>query len=143
MSLIDPTAIKTKPRANLIRLKDKAEVREAAILTTGYVASNEMDISSYNKAAVFFEVTKGSLTEVLIKVQQSIDEGVTWFDAPAEQVGLTEIVMGIPEYSRTLVGATERWFWVFAAMGQQMRVQIKGVGTVTSSECTLNIVGVY
>lgn len=143
MALIEATAIKTKPRANLVRLKEKVEVREAAILTTSYVASEEMDISGHRTAGVFFEVTKGSLTEVHIKAQQSIDEGTTWFDAPAEQVGLTEIIMGLPEYKRTLVAATERWYWAFSALGQYMRVQIKGIGTATGSSCTLHIVGVY
>lgn len=142
MALASWVKIKVEYSRDKKDLRKKAEVRAAAILTASYVSSDEVDVSGFSKLAIFFSVTKASLTSIQYKVQQSFDAGSTWYDIGAETIGLTTITDGIPEYSRTLAG-NEKWYKLVVAAGERLRVQVKGTGTLTSCSCTVTVVGVY
>ena len=124
------------------RLRDKAELRAAAILTNSYVASDEVDISQHSAVGLFFSVTKASLASFEYQIQQSFDAGSTWYNIGAESVALATITEGIPIYQRTLAG-NEAWYKVINAVGERLRVQVKGTGTLTACSCTITIVAVY
>jgi len=139
MALVSQTTIKKDVQGNIIRAW--GTVRAAAALTGSAVASGEMDISRFRELAVFFTVTKASLTSIEYYVEQSLDEGVTWKRIGAESVTLATVAEGNPEYTHTLTG-NDAWYLVFRAIGQRARVQVKGTGTPTSSSCKIEIVGV-
>jgi len=138
MALVSQTTIKKDVHGNILRAR--GTVRAAAILTNSYVAASEFDLSRFREFVVFFDVTQGSLTSVEYKIEQSYDGGSTWFNIGAESVTLATITEGLPEYKRTL-STDEKWFKVFQAVGDQVRVSIKGTGTATASSATIVIVG--
>ena len=138
MALVSQTTIRRDVQGNVIRAR--GTVRAAAILTNSYVVASEFDITRFREAIVFFNVTQGSLTSVQYKIEQSYDGGSTWFNIGAESVTLGTITEGLPEYTRTLA-TDEKWFKVFQAVGGQLRVSIKGTGTVTASSATIVVVG--
>lgn len=140
MALASSTTIRSEHGGGRRVLRARAEVRAAAVLTGSYVASNHMDISRFREAIVFFDVTQGSLTSVEYRIEQSFDNGSTWFKIGAESITLSTIEEGQPDYQRTLA-ADEKWYKVFPAIGEHIRVQIKGTGTATGSSATVTIVG--
>jgi hypothetical protein len=139
MALVSQTTIKRDVQGNVVRAF--GTVRAAAVLTGSYVASSEMDISRFRELAVFFTVTKASLTSLEYLVEQSVDEGVSWKRIGAESVTLSTITDGRPNYSETLAGNDE-WYKAFRAIGAWVRVQVRGVGTAAGSSCKIEIVGV-
>jgi len=136
------TVIKVAYRGDKKDLRKKAEIRPAAILTDSYVASGEVDISGFSLVAGYFAVTQGSLTSFQYKVEQSIDDGVTWHPISADDISASVITDTSPSYNRVLSGDAN-WYKVFYATGQRFRVQVKGTGTMTGSSCTVYAVGVY
>ncbi len=135
MALVSPTTIRKDVHGNILRAK--GTVRASAILTGTYVAAGEFDVSRFREFIVFFNATKASLTSVEYKIEQSYDSGSTWFNIGAESVTLATITEGLPEYTRVLDG-NDKWFKVFQAVGDQVRVSAKGTGTLTA--CALGIV---
>lgn len=119
--------------------KRYATVREDAILTTGFVATNHWDMANYSYGALYFKITQGSLTELQWYVEYSID-GTTWYRQLAEQVSLTDIENAEPPNSLPLSGDANR-VKVVPNLGRYMRLQVKGVGTVTASSLQVDIVG--
>ena len=142
MSVASWTNMKVQSPTDRAHLKRSAVLRSAAVLTDTYVASNEIIVDECSRVGVFFSITKTSLTSFQYKVEQSFDDGVSWYSLGAESVTLTTITDGIPEYSRTLAG-NENWFKIFNIIGNRFRVQVKGTGTVTASSCLVTAVGVY
>jgi hypothetical protein len=139
MALVSQTTIKKDVHGNVIRAW--GTVRAAAVLTNSLVASSEMDISRFNELAVFFTITQGSLTSVEYVVEQSLDSGSSWKRIGAEEITLTTITDGRPEYTESLSG-DDAWYKVYKAIGQWVRIQVKGTGTVAGSSCKIEIVGV-
>jgi len=142
MALVSWTKKKLEYSRDKKDLRKMAEIRAAAILTNTYVATDEVDVSGFSKVAIFFSVTKASLTSFEYKVQQSFDEGSTWYDISAETVASATITDGIPIYQRTLA-ANEKWYKVILAVGERLRVQVQGTGTLTACSCTVTVMGVY
>jgi len=138
MALVSQTTMRKDVRGNVLRAR--ATVRAAAILTNSYVAASEFDLSRFREFIVFFDVTQASLTSVEYKIEQSFDGGSTWYNIGAESVTLGTITEGLPEYTRTLA-ANEKWFKVFQAVGDRVKVSIKGTGTLTACSATVTIVG--
>lgn len=139
MALASPTTIRSENAGRRV-IRAKGTLRAAAILTGSYVASDHFDISRFRQAIIFFNVTKASLASVEYKIEQSLDDGVTWKNIGAQSITLANIDDGVPPFQRTLSG-NEEWYKVFEAIGQHIRVQIKGTGTVTASSATIEIVG--
>lgn len=142
MALQNWTKLKVEYSHDKKDLRKKAEVRAAAILTNAYVSSDEVDVSGFGKVALFFSVTKGSLTSFSYKAQQSFDAGSTWYDIGIDSASGDAVTEGIAEYTRTL-GGNEAWYKVIDSAGERLRVQVKGTGTLTGSSCTVTIVGIY
>lgn len=115
-------------------------VREAAILTNSYVATNWWEMSNYSYAALYFDVTKGSITELRWYVEYSID-GTTWYRQLAEEVSLTDIENAEPYNSLPIAGDVPR-VKVVPNLGSFVRLQVTAIGTVTGSSLEVTIVGV-
>ena len=135
MALVSQTTMRKDVHGNILRAK--GTVRPSAILTGSYVAASEFDLSRFRQVIVFFNATKASLTSIEYKIEQSYDGGTTWFNIGAESITLGTITDGLPEYTQPLVG-NDKWFKVFQAVGDQIRVSVKGTGTLTA--CALGIV---
>jgi len=138
MALVDPTKLGlmyTQPGP-----KRYAVVRDAAILTNGWVATDWWDMSNYSYAALFFVVVQGSITELQWFVEYSID-GTTWFRQLAEEVSLTDIENAEPPNSLPIAGDVNR-VKVVPNLGRYVRLQVTAVGTVTASSLEVTIVGV-
>jgi len=120
--------------------KRYAVVRDAAILTNGFVATDWWDMANYSYAALYFAVVQGSITELQWYVEYSID-ATTWFRQLAEEVSLTDIENAEPPNSLPIAGDVNR-VKVVPNLGRYVRLQVKAVGTVTASSLEVSIVGV-
>jgi len=110
-------------------------LREDAILTTGYVSSDSIRLTTYNKIGLFFSVDKGSLTSFQYKVQWSPDNS-TWYDEVTETIAAGTITNTVNSYTITLSDDTD-FYTLMPFRGSYLRVQVKGTGTVTGSSCAI------
>ena len=112
-------------------------LREDAILTTEYVASNNIRLTVYSDIGVFFSVEKGSLTSFQYKILWSPDN-VTWYDEVTESTTAGTITDTVCNYTIVLSGDVD-YYKLFPYRGNYLRVQVKGTGTVTGSSCAVYI----
>jgi len=117
-----------------------AILRDSAILTTGYVATDSIQLKGTNNIGVFFLITKGSLTSVQYKFQFSADK-VNWCDEVTESVASGVITVVPLYYTETLGAATVNFIQPIPSRGEWLRVSIKGTGTATGSLCEIQITG--
>lgn len=98
--------------------------RAAAILTTGEVAGDSIDLNEAwgSKVVVDFDFTLGSLTNVILRFYASVD-GTTY--EPLPDVG--------GNVSYTLTADSSRLFLLEAPGLKRFRATVQGTGTVTSS----------
>lgn len=120
--------------------KRYAVVREDAILTASYVATDYWDMANYSYAALYFNVTQGSISELRWYVEYSID-GTTWYRQLAEEVSLTDIENAEPYNSLPIAGDVPR-VKVVPNLGRYVRLQVLAIGTLTASSLEVIIVGV-
>ena len=141
MAVVDWIKVKLQYAGDKRDLKKKGVVRAAAILTGTYVATNEVDVKGFSKAAIFFSLVAGSLDSFEYEVQHSPDEGTTWYDLGVETVTLTTITDGQPDYSTP--ATTKNWTKIVYAPGEWLRLRAKGTGTATGSTLAVTIMGLY
>ena len=112
-------------------------LREAAILTTGYVSSDNIRLTVYHDIGVFFSIDKGSLTSFQYKIQWSPDN-ITWYDEATETIAAGSITDTVCSYTIVLSGDVD-YYKLFPYRGNYLRIQVKGTGTVTGSSCAVYI----
>lgn len=134
------TDIKQERPTDMKKLRRSAVVREAAVLTGSYVNSDDVDISMVGSVGIFFEITQGSLTSIEYIVDQSPDEGVAWCAEGAESVALATITDGSPNYTTT---DFDDYYKIVPAIGDRMRIRVKGTGTVAGSSLKITLKGIY
>jgi len=103
--------------------------RAAAILTTGEVAAERIDLNVTwgGKVSVFLDFTLGSLTNVIIRHYVSMD-GTTYYPLAIGSAVITE----------TITASATRAYSVGDLGGWKFyRASLQGTGTVTSSTATL------
>ena len=120
--------------------KRYAVVREAAILTGTYVATDYFDMSNHSYASLFFNVTQGSITELRWTVWHSLD-ATNWYQQLAEEVTLTDIENAAPYNSLPVAGDVKR-VKVVPVLGRYLRLEVLAVGTVAGSSLEVIITGV-
>jgi hypothetical protein len=140
MAKKDWTDIKQERPTDMKKLRRTAVVREAAVLTGSYVASDDVDISMVGSVGIMFEITQASLTSIEYIVDQSPDEGTGWCAEGAEDVALATITDGSPNYTTT---DFDDYYKVVPAIGDRMRIRVKGTGTVAGSSLKITLKGIY
>lgn len=110
-------------------------LREDAILTTSYVSSDSIRLTTYSNVGLFFSVDKGSLASFQYKVQWSPDDS-TWYDEVTESIAAGVVTDTACYYTMTLSGDAD-FYKLFPYRGNYLRVQVKGTGTVTGSSCAV------
>lgn len=129
------------------QIVSNATIRAAAILTTSYVASTDVNAGNGNQAVVGINFTKGSLTSAQIKFQYSRDNGATWLDYTISDTanGTTssnEFIAPLRVWVHQLDTTCDVEIPV-PLKANRFRVLVKGTGTVTSSSMTITcLVGV-
>lgn len=114
-------------------------IRDAAILTTSYVATTVLWDADNNRAQelnqsiLYINITLWSLTSVELKIEYS-DDNVNWYQ---------QTFVDISWWTATAT----LWEYTFAASGSYtianpfkakfLRASVKWTGTVTSSSCTI------
>ena len=130
------TTVAIKERGSSVYMRQGYQtLREDAILTTGYVASNNIRLTVYHDIGVFFSIDKGSLTSFQYKIQWSPD-GTTWYDEVTETITAGSITDTVCSYTIVLSGDVD-YYKLFPYRGNYLRVQVKGIGTVTGSSCAV------
>lgn len=112
-------------------------VRAAAILTNSYVAGTVIGpVQNQDQLIVYYQATKGSLTDIDIKVEFSPDN-TTWYQETAEAVSGEEATLN--PLHRT-IDATENGRFLVDIADRYIRISALGNGTVTSSSLTIDAV---
>ncbi len=115
-------------------------LRSSAVLTNSYVASSSLNISKSSYAQFMVKFTIGSLTNAIIKFDVS-DDGSVWYPAALTKSGApttsgdeaqTAILVDASVMAPATASATYYSFGLYQ-LGNWMRAQILGTGTVTSS----------
>lgn len=120
-----------------------AALRASTVLTNAYVASASLDTRHANAVVVLSQLTKGSLTNIMLRFDVS-DDNATWF--PAEIVGNGAVTAAgdeaqTPELAKVHVLApatVANYTHVIhpktgGALAKYFRARVLGTGTVTSS----------
>jgi len=116
---------------------DSKSVREAAILTTSYVAGDVFRMDrNINQINLYVDFTKGSLTSAEVKVEFSNDNS-TWIQETFSSIsgGVDTLTLGSHTFT-----ATGGYRINVPTKDTYCRVSIKGTGTVTSSSATINAI---
>lgn len=115
------------------------EVRADAILTTGYIAGTVIDnCERHNQLMLFLKYTKGSLTSFQVKVEYSYD-GVTFYQQTFVAVsdGVSTAKLGSYTFAPAANANLELEIPIKC---YQVRVSVKGTGTVTNSSLKVDAV---
>jgi len=119
--------------------RDLKAIRDAAILTTGYVAGTVLhDVEPYNQLQLAVLYTKGSLTSLQIKIEFSID-GTNYVQETSMAVS-TGTSTGTPTVHHFAPAGNQNYLLEIPIACSMIKVSAKGTGTVTSSSLTLNAV---
>ena len=114
-------------------------VRADAILTTGYVAGTVIDdCEKYNQLMLALKYTKGSLTSFQVKVEYSFD-GVTFYQQTFTSVS-AEIATGKAGYFTFAPAGNANLELEIPVKCHQVKVSVKGTGTVASSSLKVDAV---
>lgn len=119
-------------------------VREAAILTTSYVAGEIIDgtcdltnqknqANLFNQSVLYVDFTKGSLTSAEIKIEFSYD-GTNWYQETFGSISSGVETNTVGEHK---IEATGSYRILTPIKDRFIRVSAKGTGTVTGSEMTI------
>ena len=120
-------------------------VRRAAILVAGsYVAGdgagteNDVITEGANQVVLFLNVTKGSLTTILLKAEMNV-RGFGLFQELTANVSAGAATLKPLEYTLRAsdLAATALLYLPLPVLGDRVRVSAKGVGTATGSELAI------
>ena len=146
MAEVDRTWLGNEKNLVNISYKAWAEVREAAVLTTGYVDSDYVDMGEFDEINVGFDVlVTPTLIELDYKIYGSYDTD-TWYLNTADIVS-SGIIQSVPcEYETPLASgmiSTEPWFVSVPFPYQYAKVAVKCVGSPVGSLCAVVIGGAF
>jgi hypothetical protein len=123
-------------------------IRDAAILTTSYVAGNVIGVKAppymagpvglYNQLILYVDFTKGSLTTAELLIEFS-DNQTDWYQETVDDIAAATGIITEHNAVRTLT-ATGKYRIPIKINDQFIRVSIKGTGTVTSSSVAINAI---
>lgn len=114
-------------------------VRADAILTTSYVAGTVIDdCEHYNQLMLALKYTKGSLTSFEVKIEYSFD-GVTFYQQTFTSVS-AEVSTGKAGHHTFAPAASANLELEIPIKCHQVKVSVKGTGTVTSSSMKIDAV---
>lgn len=106
-------------------------VRASTVLTTSYVAGNVFSCDEHNTLGILVQFTKGSLTSLEVKVEASIDGGVTYGQQTTETATSGSIAVALAE--RTFTASGNYWIVINPIKADTIKISVKGTGTVTDS----------
>lgn len=116
-------------------------LRDAAELTTSYVATDEFPCAQFDVVVFDLDFTIGLLTSLEVKYQYSTDGGTTWRDIyvlGAATAGVAVASVRVDQFTATAAGAAPP----LSTIGYELvRAMVKGTGTVTSSSLTVAAAG--
>lgn len=118
--------------------KSVHNIRSAAVLTNSYEAATDFGMDRQDYLGVLVEITLGSLTSVEVKIETSVDGGVTFGQQSAESTSGGTITVDLAE--RTFDADGKYWIVVQPLLADVVRVSIKGTGTVTGSSAALTAI---
>ena len=102
-------------------------LREDSVLTTDYVASDTIRLTTYDKIGLFFNITKNNLSTFQYKVQWSPDN-ITWYDEVTETIAAGSITNTVASYTITPSDDTD-FYTLYPYRGNYLRVQVKGTSS--------------
>lgn len=132
----------------MIEKYEQRTVREAAILTTSYVAGtvvkrdnshlseNKQHIENFDQLILLVEFTIGSLTDARIKVEFSSD-GTTYYQ---ESYGSTSAGVRTVRVLESKLTASGNYRIPIDIKDRFIRISAKGTGTVTGSSLAISAV---
>lgn len=113
------------------------DVRSSLILTNSYVAGTVLTgCQEYNQLEVLVSFTKGSLTSLEVKIEFSHD-GSTYYQETASAVSGGTSTDSIMEHTMT---ATGNYRIPVPIKDSNIKISVKGTGTVTSSLCAVKAI---
>jgi len=118
--------------------KSRHQVRSAAILTAGYVAGAEIGFDRQNYLGVLVQFTKGSLTSLEVKIESSIDAGVTYGTQITETASGGVVSVDASEYVFDTSGSY--WIVISPLLADSVKISVKGTGTLTGSSVAVSAV---
>lgn len=110
-------------------------IRSAAILTNAYVAGTILkDCSGYDQLTLYVDFTIGSLTDLQVKVEFSVDGGTTYAQETFSSISTTTdtLSLGIHKMAGSGVFTIN-----VPVQGDWIKVSAIGTGTVTNSSCAI------
>lgn len=115
-------------------------VRSSAILTGSYVAGTVIEeVHNKNQMILLVDFTKGSLTDMDLKVEFSPD-GTNYYQEVSEAVSSGEATVSLKHHTFT---ATGKYRIPIAIKDRYIKISVIGNGTTTSSLVTVDaIIGV-
>lgn len=113
-------------------------VRTAAILTGSYVAGTAFSLDRQNYLGVLVEFTKGSLTTMELKIETSVDKGVTYGQQTAENASGGTVSVALAERQFSVTG--NYWIIVNPLLADTVLISVKGTGTATGSSCAVTAI---
>lgn len=106
-------------------------VRASTVLTGSYVPGTIFSADEHNTLGILVEFTKGQLDSVEIKVEASIDGGVTYGQQTVEVATGGSIDVTLAERAFDATG--NYWVVITPIKADTIRISAKGTGIVTES----------
>jgi hypothetical protein len=101
-------------------------VRASATLTGSYVAGNVFSADEHNTLGLLVQYTKGNETSAEIKIESSIDGGVTYGQEVTENASGGEITETLA--NRKLTASGNYWIVISPIKSDTIKVSVKATG---------------
>lgn len=113
------------------------DVRDAAILTSSYVAGTVIEASpEHNQLVILLAFTIGSLTSAEVKVEYSHDNSTYYQETASSVSGGTDTVSQVVHK----VAASGNYQILVPVKARYIKISINGTGTATSSSAAMKAV---
>ena len=124
---------------DFIKMRDKTKltIRSSATLTTSYVAGTVTRIATHGQCIILVEFTKGSLTSMELKIEESDKSNGTFYQEVSEAVNQGTAQVYAKEYTFTESG---NYLLRYPANGNYIKISVKGTGTTTGSSCAVYLI---
>jgi len=119
--------------------KSKHILRTALVLTSSYVPSSVISVDEHNYMGVKVSYTKGDETSMELKIESSIDFGVSY----GQQSSLGSPsggVSGASPYVIQFTSTGEYWIDVAPLKADTLRVSVKSTGGTPTGTCGMTAV---
>lgn len=120
--------------------KGYAAIRTATALTASYVDTEIVDVKTYSRMGLLFDIVQASLVSFEYRIWISYDN-VNWFVEATETIAAGTITDTAANYTIALA-ADVKYYKILPVYAKYIKLDVKGTGALVGNTCAVYLLGV-